>query len=123
MPKKASFVVVVVIALILSVTTYAFAATNSMPTGTSAGDGEAAISGYTVAAVTYTLSTDPSTIDKVTFTLTPSASGSAATTAKIQLISSGTWYPCTISSGTATCTVGGGVTVLAASNLRVVAAQ
>ena len=49
-------VVVAVIALLLAVGVYAFAASNTVP-GTEAGSGSGAISGYTVSSVAYGLST------------------------------------------------------------------
>jgi hypothetical protein len=118
MPKRISLVAIIVVALVLSVTTYAFAASNTMPASTNAGDGSVAISGYTVAGVTYGLAADASKIQTVTFTLTPAT----VTTVKVQL-DGGTWYPCTVTTGTAVCTIGAGVTVAAANSLHVVAAQ
>lgn len=115
----------VLIALIVMVVAYAFAAANTVP-ATNAGDGEKLISGYTVSLVHYgLLSTDPSKIDTVTFTLTPDNSGSLATSVQIQLVPTGSWYTCTAPSNSNiyTCAVSGGVTALAATNLRVVAAQ
>ncbi len=125
MPKKASLIVVVVLALILSVTTYAFAAANTVDPS-NAGDGSATISGYTVTDVTYTLGSDPSTITGVSFKVTPvDNAANYAKSVSIRLNNSGTWYSCTVNTTdhvTATCN---SISVAAstASNLQVVAAQ
>lgn len=109
---------IILIALVLMVATYAFAAANTMPTTTSAGDGTTAITGYTITNVKYVLdSTDPSKINTVTFTIAPTS----ASVVKIQLVSTGTWYTCTNTTGSVSCAIGGAVTATAASNLRVVA--
>jgi hypothetical protein len=120
--KKGRIAAILVIALILSVTTYAFAAANTVP-ATNAGDGSTAISGYTIGSVTYTLdSSDPSKIKTVSFTATPISGGAAATSASIQL-TSGNWISCSLATGTFSCDVNGTVTAAAASTLRVVAVQ
>lgn len=63
-----------------------------------AGAGQATIGGYTISSVVYGLNASaPQKIDKVTFTLSPTAAGSV----KIKL--TGTWYPCTNASGSVTC--------------------
>ena len=111
---------IILIALILTVATFAFAAANTMPTTTSAGDGERAISGYTVSNVKYNLdATNPANISTVTFTIAPAA----ASTVKIQLVSGGTWFDCTNTAGAVSCSVSGSVTALNAANLRVVASE
>jgi hypothetical protein len=92
-----------------------------------AGDGQAAISGYTVSNVHYTLNgTNPGNIDAVSFTLdTAPVTGS---TVKIKLVSSGsTWYTCT-TSGTpavnASCTTTSTqATAATANELRVIIAD
>jgi hypothetical protein len=117
--KKGRIAAIIVIALLASITTYAFAATNTVP-ASNAGDGSASISGYTIGSVVYTLSND--SITSVSFTASPISGGSAATKASIQLISGGSWFTCNLASGTFTCAVTG-VTALAASTLRVVAVQ
>ncbi len=121
MPKKASLIVVVVLALILSVTTYAFAAANTVDPS-SAGDGYAAISGYTITNIHYTLATNPQNLASVSFTATPAAGAAAPTSVQVQVVSGGTWFPCTLTTGTWTCPITG-VTVLQANRLTVVAAQ
>lgn len=123
MTKRISVVVLLVVALVLSITTYAFAASNTMPAASSAGDGQVTISGYTIGAPSYTLgSTDPSSIASVSFSIAPVSGSAAPHTTKIQLVSNGSWFDCNVSSGTATCAITG-VTVTAANNFRVVAAE
>jgi hypothetical protein len=111
---------IILIALILTVATFAFAAANTLPATTSAGDGARAISGYDITNVKYNLdTTDPALINTVTFTITPAA----ATSVKIQLVSSGSWFDCTNTAGAVSCNVAGAVTATAANNLRVVASN
>lgn len=64
-----------VLALALAAAAYGFAATNSFGSAVVvAGDGSLTISGYTVGSLTYVYdATDPTLIDKVTFTLTGAA--------------------------------------------------
>ena len=111
-------VVVAVIALLLAVGVYAFAASNTVP-GTEAGSGSGAISGYTVSSVAYGLNaTTPTNIDSVTFTISPTSAG----TVKIQLASGGSWYSCTNTSGSVSCnTTSPQASVAAATQLTVVA--
>ena len=89
---------------------YASAAANTVP-ASNAGDGSGAISGYTVTAVHYNMNTtNPSTIDSVTFTLNSApVAGSAI---KIKLVAAGsTWYTCTNVTTAVTCpTTGAAVT-------------
>jgi len=111
-----------VLALLLALAVYAFAAANTVP-ATKAGDGSGAISGYTISAVHYGLNaTTPSNIDSVTFTL--SSTPVAGSTMKIQLTAAGSWYSCTNIAAAVTCTTTSPqATVLAADNLRVVVAD
>ena len=51
---------------------YAFTASNTVPSGTQAGQGEGSVSGYTASAVVWTLdSANPNNVQKVAFTLNP----------------------------------------------------
>ena len=117
---KVLFVVIVVV--ILSAATYAFAAENTVP-DTKAGDGTGTVSGYTVTDVVYTLTaTTPTTLDSVSFDL-----GAAAATGKVkaQLVATtGTWYTCTQVGVTTvwTCDTTG-LTASSIDQLRVVAAS
>lgn len=115
---KVLFVIVAVLAI--TVASYAFAAANTVP-DTKAGDGTGDVSGYDVTDVVYNLnSTDPSTLDSVSFDL-----GAAAATGKVkaQLVDSGAWYACTLDTGTVwTCNTSG-LDVSSIDQLRVVAAS
>lgn len=122
--KKGRLVAIIVIALVLSVTTYAFAAANTVDKS-SAGEGSAAISGFTITNVAYTLDTDPTNIAKVGFTAT--SAGSPVGTPKFMVKLSGiTWVSCDAVTGsspyTVTCTGALG-TVNAATLLDIIAYQ
>ncbi|MBL8049983.1 MAG: hypothetical protein JNM46_02065 [Anaerolineales bacterium] len=111
---KVLFVVFVIVAI--SVASYAFAAANTVP-ATKAGDGSGVVSGYTVTSVAYTLNgTDPSTLDSVSFDL-----GAAATQVEVQLVASGSWYSCTLDTGTVWECDTTGLAVSTIDQLRVVA--
>jgi len=121
-------VVLVVLVAVLVAVGFAYAAENTVPV-TGAGDGVEQISGYTVTEVHYTLvDGNPANIAMVDFKLTPDSPLTfAPTTVRVQLITDGAWFECNppVSPSTHwTCNITGtGVTVLAANNLRVVAAQ
>jgi len=113
-------VLVVAFAAALALATYAFTASNIVP-GSKAGQGEGAISGYTVSGVAYTLnSSSPANIDTVAFTLS-----AAATTVKAKLVqSSSTYTNCTVTGGTSvTCDFSPDISVLSADELSVIAVQ
>ncbi len=118
-------VAVFALALLFASVAYGFAASNTVPS-THAGDGSAAISGYTVTNVHYTLNTtNPANIDTVSFTVAPAVP--AGGTVYVKLLNAGTTFTgCTVTGGTnVTCPSSGalGVTALAADELRVIAAQ
>jgi hypothetical protein len=117
--------VIVVVVFSLATVAYASAAANTVD-ASKAGDGNAAVSGYTVTAIHYTLAADPTLISAVTFDL-----GAAAGTGKVQVgIGTGaspftyTYFGCTLSSGTEwTCPITSSQTVLGITSLRVIAAE
>ncbi len=120
---------VLALALILSVATYGFAANNTVD-ASSAGDGSAAVSGYTVSNVKYVLDTaEPGLIDSVTFSITLAAGQTVPGTVKVQFqdasaVGVAPWYTCTGTSPNYTCTAGASkAPVKTTTNLRVVAAQ
>jgi hypothetical protein len=115
--RRFRFVLAAVAAVMIAAGTYAFTASNTVP-GTNAGSGSGAITGYTVSNIAYTLNSDPTKIDAVTFTL-----NAAAGTVKAQLVSAGSWYSCTNTTGNDwSCdTTSPQGTVAAANNLSVVA--
>jgi hypothetical protein len=116
----------VVIGLVLgalaagSVAGHAATASNSVP-NKSLGQGSTAISPYTISAVGYTLNADsPQDIDAVSFTISPSN----PRVVKAQLDSSGSWYSCTNTSGSVSCTTTSPqANVSTADTLTVVASQ
>lgn len=80
---------------------FAFAASNTVPQS-SAGDGQALISGYTVSTVTYTLNTNtPQMIDDVWFTLaTTNTTGIAASSSILaRIVNTQTFMTCGIQTG------------------------
>jgi hypothetical protein len=119
--KRRAVVAAGALVAVLSVTGYAFTASNTVPVAT-VGQGSSAISGYAVSSVVYGLNaTTPTNLDSVTFTIVPAA----ATSVKIQLVAAGPWYTCTNSTGTVTCAtiIGGQATAATATTLNVVASQ
>lgn len=110
---------IVAVVIVLAVSSYAFAAANTVP-DTQAGAGSGDISGYTVSAVVYNLNaTTPTTLDSVDFTLS-----AAATQVQIKLVAAGsTWYDCAVVTGNDwTCdTTGAAVSTM--DELNVVAAS
>ena len=110
---------IVAVVIVLAVSTYAFAAANTVPT-TKAGDGSGVISGYTVSNVVYNLNaTDPSALDSVDLSLS-----AAATQVQIKLVAAGTtWYDCTVVSGNDWTCDTSGATVASMDELKVVAAS
>ncbi|MBI2332580.1 MAG: hypothetical protein HYU84_10560 [Chloroflexi bacterium] len=119
--KNLKVLFAVVAILSIAAVSYAFAAANTVP-ATKAGDGTGTVSGYTLTSVVYTLNgTDPTTLDSVSFDL-----GAAAATGKVkaQLVSSGgTWYGCTLDTGTVWICTTTGLTVSSIDQLRVVASS
>jgi len=114
--------VVFIVAATILAGSYAFTAANTVP-ASKAGDGNGAVSGYTVSNIHYTLNgTDPSKIDAVSFTL--NAAVATGGTLKITLDGT-TWFSCPVNTTTPSCTTTGvgQPTVLSATNLRVVAAD
>jgi len=122
MKKSSKVLFVLLLALILSVGAYAFAAGNTVD-ASRAGDGEGAIAGYGISDVHYTLdATNPGLIQSVSFTINPAIT--ATTVVKIKLVAAGsTWYTCTAGAGTSVSCPTTGATVLSADMLRVVAAN
>ena len=119
--RSSKLFVVVLVVLVFATTAFAFAAANTMPPSTYAGEGSSTTSGYTVSNVVYNLNAGtPSNIDSVTFAL-----NAAATNVKIRLITTGSYYACTNTSGFnwSCATTAPQSTVAAADEFRVVASQ
>lgn len=110
----------VLFAVLIGAATFAAAASNTVPTSR-AGDGNGAISGYTVSNVAYALSAStPSEIDLWTFDLNAAAS---VVRSKV-VASSSTYVSCTNTGGTSwQCDPAANPTVLAANQLDVIAVQ
>ena len=113
--------------LVLVASAFAFADSNFVPES-GAGDGDGDISGYTISSIDYTLAADPSYVASVEFDIDPTtpSTANAPDVVKIQFNNAGTWYDCdaTTTPGHADCDVSAGtITVLSATNLRVVAAE
>jgi hypothetical protein len=92
---------IILLVLILATAAFAFAAQNTMPLVTVAGEGSRTISGYEVRNVNYNLNTavDPSLITSVDFVLFPAAATTLNVT--VQLDSTGgAFYTCTSADGT-----------------------
>jgi hypothetical protein len=114
------FALAALVAGIVASSAYAFTASNTVP-ATNSGSGSTAISGYTASSVAYTLnSSNPQNIDAVAFTL-----DKAATTVKVQLVSGGSWYGCSVVSGNnwSCATTSPQATAATANQLTVVATQ
>jgi len=111
------------LAVLAAVGASALAAANVVD-ATKAGDGQAAVTGYSVTPIHYNLNaTSPFNIDSVVFDV--NTAPVAGSTMKIKLVAAGTtWYACTNAGVTLTCpTTAPQATVLAADELRVVIAQ
>jgi opacity protein-like surface antigen len=109
----------VLVVLVFATAAFAFAAANTMPASTYAGEGSSVTSGYTVSAVVYNLNTTtPSNIDSVTFSL-----NAAASNVSVRLVTTGSYFNCTNTSGFNWSCTTTGVTVAAANEFRVVASQ
>ena len=118
--KKVRFLIAGLVTVGVVTATYGFTAANTVP-GSKAGDGEGAVTGYTISNIDYTLdAADPGLLDKVAFSL-DSDPGSGEVRANVDNI----WASCTNVGVAVTCDWpdGSEPTVLGATTLRVVAAQ
>jgi hypothetical protein len=109
----------IILALILAATVYGFAAANTVP-GTYAGDGDNTISGYTVSNVAYSIydDSDPTDIDAIDFDLDANAG-----TVYVSFDGGTNWEDCSPSpaGSSISCTLSTPVSVLSASQLRIIA--
>ncbi len=130
MQKKARLLMLTTLLVLLAVLAYGFAAQNTVP-ASYAGDGQAAVSGYTVSNVHYTLNaSNPSIIDSVSFDLDQSASEVHAALGMDSnqdgTVDSWEWVTCSVTGGTAVSCDYTGATdrkVLDIIQLRVIASQ
>lgn len=111
---------IVLIVLIFATAAFAFAASNTMPADTYAGEGLSDTLPYTVGTPIYTLNAgNPSNIDQVKFSL-----NGPATTVKVKFDSTADYYDCSYSAGTVTCdTIAVQLTVQDADQFEVIAVQ
>ena len=116
--RKRHVALLVLLLLFVGTAAYAFTAANSVPP-TRAGDGFAAISGYTVTNVEYNLdATNPANIDSLEFDL-----DAAAGTVKAKVLTSASYTDCTGGPTHFTCDLSPNPTVLSADQLSVIAVQ
>jgi hypothetical protein len=113
-------IVTVICAGVVSGTAYAYTAANTV-SSSNVGSGSGTINGYSLSGLAYTLNAnDPRNVDQVSFTLSPTN----AQTVKAQLAASSSWYTCTNSSGSVTCTTTSPqATAAGSTQLTVVSAQ
>ena len=77
----------------------AYTASNGVA-GAAAGAGSGSISGYAISDVHYEL--DGAAVSAVSFSLDPPE----ARTVRVRLSSTGSWFPCTVAAGVASCALG-----------------
>jgi len=121
MLRNVKFLFVILAVLVIAGSAYAFAAANTVE-ASAAGYTATTVSGYDVTAVVYNLNaTDPTLVDTINFTVSPSSGASVAKLVKIQTADAGAWTECVTTPGTApaatvVCTITGaplaGVTAL-----------
>jgi hypothetical protein len=109
--RNLKVLLIAVFVLAIAGSAYAFAAANTVP-DTTAGSGASAVSGYTVSDIVYDLdSADPTTVDAITFSITPDTGSQKAVAVFVQTAAGGSWTSCTLVDGTlpavnVTCTFG-----------------
>jgi hypothetical protein len=110
-----------VLVLILAAAVYGFANNNVVP-ASYAGDGNNTISGYTISALSYDIygDSDPVDIDGIDFTLSANAGQ-----VYVSFDGGTSWEDCSPGAPTTTisCTLATPITVLSATQLRIVAAD
>lgn len=113
----------IVLALVLGAATYGFAASNSVPES-GAGDGDGAVSGYTITNIDYTLQgSDPTYLAGVSFDIAPTSGASTPDTVEISLNSGTDWVSCSAGANTTCSLPSDTYDVLSVTNLRVVATE
>ena len=113
--------VVSLLILVLAVLAFGYAAANIVP-DSGAGIGESVVSGYTIAAIDYTLvASNPTTVYSVAFTVTPTSGAPAAADVRISIDGTNYLDICTNVSTLWTCTFASPITVLSIDSLDVVA--
>jgi hypothetical protein len=98
-------------ALVIAGGAYAFAAANTVP-DSAAGYKANVVPAYTVSGIVYDLdATDPTLVDAITFSISPSSGTVVAAIVKAQTETGGSWTDCDLVAGeapakTVTCTYG-----------------
>ena len=114
----------IILILIFSFVTYAFAAANVVPES-GAGDGSGDVSGYTISNIEYTLlSSNPTKIEYIEMDVAATAGAGDASDVRITIDGGTSWVTCTGPVGstwTCTFTVGSEPSVSSTSSLQVVA--
>ncbi len=94
MLRNVKFLFVILAVLVIAGSAYAFAAANTVE-ASAAGYTATTVSGYDVTAVVYNLNaTDPTLVDTINFTVSPSSGASVAKLVKIQTADAGAWTDC-----------------------------
>ena len=100
MLRNFKVLLIAVLVLVLAGGAYAFAAANSVPKS-AAGYVTGEVSGYTVTNIVYDLNAaDPTKVENITFSISPSSGDVVAAIVKIQTAASG-WKDCDLTAGTA----------------------
>ena len=111
MLRNVKFLVVILAVLVIAGSAYAFAATNTVP-DSAAGYKANVVPGYTVTGIVYDLNVDdPTLVDEITFSVSPSSGAVVAALVKLQTATGGDWTDCGLVAGEApamdvTCTYG-----------------
>jgi hypothetical protein len=101
MPRNFKVLLIAMLVIVIAGGSYAFAAANVVP-DTAAGYKANVVSGYTVTNIVYDLNTlDPTLVDKITFSVSPTSGDVPAATVKVQTAGGGSWKGCTLVAGTA----------------------
>jgi hypothetical protein len=116
--RRAGSLGLLVAALLHGGVVYAFASSNTLPSGGS-GEGSGAVSGVVVEDIDYRLrDSDPSRIDAVQFRLNEGPAAGSTVAVNVD----GTWHDCSHSGSDVSCGLGG-IPVAQAGELRVVVAD
>ncbi len=111
MLRNVKFLFVILAVLVIAGSAYAFAAANTVP-DSAAGYKANIVDGYSVTNIVYDLdATDPTLVDAIKFSVSPSSGTVVAAIVKVQTATGGAWTDCTLVAGTApamsvTCTYG-----------------
>jgi hypothetical protein len=101
MLRTLKVMLVALVVLVLAGSAYAFAAANTVP-DSAGGYAATEVSGYTVTGIVYDLdATNPTLVDAIKFSISPSSGTVVAAIVKIQTETGGTWTDCVLTAGTA----------------------